>query len=289
MPSPLIVTWREVIVRASAWLEKNNVPDPEIAAELLAARLLGVGRGLLVGWLEKEADNRRKEAMKRGMKRLAAGEPIQYVLGEWDFRKLTVACDRRALIPRPETEGIVDVILKHPAARSACPVVVDVCTGSGVIILSLAKEMHNGIFVGIDISPEAIAQANENARRNHLADKVKFVLADGLDDFDEPSSIDVLVSNPPYIPTAKCETLDPRIRDWEPRIALDGGEEGTDFYERFTMDAINLLKPGGAVFFEIGDGQSLAVRDLLHEAGFNDIKILLDDYGMRRFVTGTLP
>lgn len=288
MPATPTVTWRKLIELASGWLESHNVPDPEIAAELLAARLLGVGRGFLVSWLDREADRLRKEAMRRGMKRLAAGEPIQYVLGEWEFRKLTVTCDRRALIPRPDTESIVDLVLKCPAARKAKPVVVDVCTGSGVIILSLAQEMHDGVFVGLDISPDAIALARENAARNNLSGKVTFAIADGLDDLDESESIDILVSNPPYIPSAKCETLDPRIRDWEPRLALDGGREGLDFYERFTTDAVHLLRPGGSIFYEIGDGQSLAVRDLLREAGFDDIKICLDEFGMRRFVTGTL-
>jgi release factor glutamine methyltransferase len=117
---------------------------------------------------------------------------------------------------------------------------------------------------------------------------VKFAVADGLDDFDEPESVDVLVSNPPYIPTAECATLDPRIRMFEPMIALDGGPEGLDFYERLTMDALNLLKPGGGIFFEIGDGQGPALEKMLFDSGFNDILVEKDYAGHDRYVSATM-
>ena len=232
-------TWRGILALAAPYLESKGVPDAAVAAELLAARLLKCSRGFLAPHLDKAPEERRVAAMRRGVARLAAGEPVQYVIGEWDFRKITVACDRRALIPRPETEELAGRVLAFlKGYRSeARPLVVDAGTGSGCIALSLAAEFPDADYLGIDISQDAISLARENAVRCGLADRVRFAVADGFDDFDEPGSIDVIVSNPPYIPSADCRTLDPRIRNFEPMSALDGGIAGLDFYERFSKSA----------------------------------------------------
>ena len=213
--------WREVIAKSETYLAEKKVPDPRVAGELLVARLLGVGRGSLVSSLSAEPSSRQLDAMRRGMARLVRGEPIQYVLGEWDFRRLTLACDRRALIPRPETEELVSRVLAY-LCRAASeggpgsdrPFVVDVGTGTGAIILSIAKE-HPGdlVLLGTDVSEDAIALAKENAARCGLAERVRFAVADGLDDFDEPQCVDVIVSNPPYVESAVCDALDPRVRE----------------------------------------------------------------------------
>ena len=310
------MTWTTCLSKASAFLAAKGVPDAAVAAELLMARLLKTGRGFLSAEMEKEVSERHVEAMRRGMARLAKGEPVQYVLGEWDFRSLTLACDRRALIPRPETEELVTRVLnfmksRYPAknerqnwgqapsenwgqapsgGRGQAPFVVDVGTGTGAIILSLAKEFAgDAIFLGTDLSEDAIALARENAGRCGLAERVRFAVADGLDDFDEPQSVDVIVSNPPYIETAVCDTLDPRVRDYEPRLALDGGADGLSFYDRYLGDAVNLLKPGGAVFFEIGEGQGDALRRLMSDYGFENVSIEKDFAGHDRYASGTLP
>ena len=286
--------WREILEKADAYLMGKGVSDARVASELLAARLLHLGRGMLAGEMGKEASEKCVEAMRRGMARLVKGEPIQYVLGEWDFRTLTLKCDRRALIPRPETEELVTRVLSHLRSRLPSPVsrplIVDVGTGTGSIILSLAKEFSgDAIFLGTDVSEEAIALAKENAARCGLAEKVKFAVMDGLDEFDEPQCVDVIVSNPPYIESAVCETLDPRVKDFEPRLALDGGASGLDFYDRYLSDAVNLLKPGGAVFFEIGENQGEAVRQLMFDCGFDDIRIEKDFAGHDRYASATLP
>ena len=289
-----MTTWGEILKLCADYLAEKGVPDAQVASELLVARLLKCGRGFLSPRLAETPSEKYLEAMRRGMARLAKGEPVQYVLGEWDFRSLTLTCDKRALIPRPETEELVTRVLRHLDARRKAggepPVVVDVGTGSGCILLSLANE-HRGeaTFLGVDISPAAVALATENAARCGLADRVRFAVADGLDDFDEPETVDVLVSNPPYIPTAACATLDPRIREHEPMNALDGGAEGLDFYERLVGDALNVLKPGGAVFFEIGDGQGEALRKLFFDAGFDDIRVEPDYAGHDRYASARLP
>jgi release factor glutamine methyltransferase len=212
------------------------------------------------------------------------------VLGEWDFRTLTLKCDRRALIPRPETEELVTRVLKYlNSAGRERPFVVDVGTGTGAIALSLAAEYKaDAVFLGTDISADAVALARENAARCRLEGRVKFAVADGLDDFDEPECIDVIVSNPPYIESAVCDTLDPRVRDFEPRLALDGGESGLDFYDRYLGDALNVLKPGGAVFFEIGENQGDALRKLMGDYGFSSITVEKDYAGHDRYASAVL-
>lgn len=280
------MNWGEILSKTETYLEGKGVPDARVAGELLAACLLHVGRGMLASAMGREVSDNYIEAMRRGMARLAKGEPIQYVLGEWDFRKLTLKCDRRALIPRPETEELVTRVL----ASSPHGFIVDVGTGTGAIILSLAKETDCGdcVFLGTDVSEEAVALARENAERCGLADKVKFVVMDGLDDFDEPQCVDVIVSNPPYVASSVFETLDPRVRDFEPRLALDGGASGLDFYDRYLSDAVNLLKPGGAVFFEIGEDQGENVSKLMFDYGFEEIVIEKDFAGHDRYARAIL-
>ena len=288
------MVWREIIAKSSEYLEAKGVPDARVASELLAARLLRLGRGMLAGEMEKETPEKCVEAMRRGMARLVKGEPVQYVLGEWDFRTLTLKCDRRALIPRPETEELVTRVLSHLRTRLPSsvsrPLVVDVGTGTGAIILSLAKEFKgDAIFLGTDVSEDAIALAKENAAKCGLAERVKFAVMDGLDEFDEPQCVDLIVSNPPYIESSVCETLDPRVKDFEPRLALDGGASGLEFYDRYLADAVNLLKPGGAVFFEIGESQGEAVKKLMFDCGFDDIRIEKDFAGHDRYAMAVLP
>ncbi|MGN0853507.1 MAG: peptide chain release factor N(5)-glutamine methyltransferase [Kiritimatiellia bacterium] len=284
-------TWKELLELGKDYLARKGVPEADVAMELLMGRLLKCGRGFLAPHFMETPAERYVEALRRGMSRLAAGEPIQYVLGEWDFRSLTLTCDRRALIPRPETEELVTRVLGFLNAYSAQtpPVVVDVGTGSGCILLALAQEFKgDAAFLGIDVSAAAVSLAAENAARCGLSSRVEFAVSDGLDDFDEPGIVDVLVSNPPYVPTDACMELDPRIRNFEPMNALDGGVQGLDFYERLIADALNVVKPGGGVFFEIGDGQGAALRKLFFDAGFDDIRIESDYAGHDRYASAVL-
>jgi release factor glutamine methyltransferase len=285
------MTWAETIAKTEGFLCSKGVPDARVAAELLSARLLRIGRGMLTNEYSQQVAAPQLEAMRRAMRRLAAGEPLQYVLGEWDFRTLTLKCDRRALIPRPETEELVGRVLKFlNSEKRDGRVIVDVGTGTGAIILSIAKEYQgDALLLGTDLSEDAIALAKENAALCGLADKVRFAVADGLDDFDESGVVDVIISNPPYIESAVCDTLDPRVRDWEPRMALDGGASGLEFYERYLFDALNLLKSGGAVFFEIGENQGAALSRLMFEYGFEDIKVEKDYAGHDRYASARLP
>ena len=273
--------WAETIAKTAAHLDAKGVPDARVAAELLASRLLATGRGFLHSHLSEQVSEPRLEAIRRAIRRLVAGEPVQYVLGEWDFRSLKLKCDRRALVPRPETEELVTRALAWlKEARLERPGVVGVGTGTGAIILSIASEYAgDGVFIGTDVSEEALSLARENADSLSLSGRVRLLAMDGLDEFDEPEMFDMIVSNPPYVESAVCETLDPRVRDWEPRLALDGGADGLDFYRRYLADALNLLKTGGAAFFEIGDNQGEAVLSLMRDFGFSGAKVEKDFSG----------
>ena len=281
-------TLRELIELGDAYLTRHAVADARNVCELLAARLFKCGRLEVFRHAETVPPERMVEALRRGLQRVAKGEPVQYVLGQWDFRKLTLKVDRRALIPRPETEQLVDLVLASgPFQKTARPLVVDVGTGSGCIILSLAQEAPDGVYVGLDISTDALALARENAAFAGLSERVLFAESDGCGEFD-PASVDVLVSNPPYIPSRVVDGLDRHIRDHEPRLALDGGPDGLAVYRALLLDAVMVLKLDGGVFFEIGDDQGPALRDMLEEFGFADVMIHKDYAGKDRFATGML-
>jgi len=230
----------------------------------------------------------RATALRRGLTRVAAGEPVQYVLGEWDFRGLTLKVDRRALIPRPETELLVDLVLgAQELWRQERPQVVDVGTGSGCIALSLAQERPQARITAVDTSAAALELARENATRCGLADRVTFHEESGCGTF-QAGSIDAIVSNPPYIASGVVPTLDRWIYEHEPLAALDGGPDGLTCIRAITRDAAMVLKQGGWLFYEIGDDQGPAVRELLESHGFADVRIGHDWAGQVRFATARM-
>lgn len=277
--------WSELIELGEGFLTRKGIEEARSICELLVARLSKCGRGELHRFLSEVPEERLVEAMRRGLQRVSQGEPIQYVLGQWDFRELTLKVDSRALIPRPETEQLVDLILRSDVIKQTPkPLIVDVGTGTGCIILSLAKELKDGFFVGLDISPEALSLAQENAVHCGLADRVHFAESDGCGELD-PESVDILVSNPPYIRSTVVDGLPRHIRDHEPRLALDGGSDGLEVYRNLLMDSVMILKPGGALFFEIGEDQGVALHDLLQDHGFTAICIHKDYAGHDRFVS----
>jgi len=278
-------TLSELIELGDGFLARKGIEDSRTVSELLAARLYKCGRGELHRFLTVIPEARLVDALRRGLSRVVQGEPIQYVLGQWDFRNLTLKVDARALIPRPETELLVDLVLKSETLKKCPkPVIVDVGTGTGCIILSLAKELKEGVFVGLDISPAALALAQENATLCGLSDRVLFAESEGCGAFD-PESVNILVSNPPYIPSAVVDRLPPHIRNHEPRTALDGGPDGLDVYRNLLIEAMMVLKTGGELFFEIGEDQGLAMHDLLNAHGFSNIALHKDYAGHDRFVT----
>ena len=232
-------------------------------------------------------------AMGRGARRIAAGEPLQYVIGQWDFRDLTLRTDRRALIPRPETEMLVDLALSSPRLRALeAPRVVDYGTGSGCIALALARAWPGARIVGLDVSEDALALARENAEALGLAGRVAFVnvATTPIDEIFEGGTLDAIVSNPPYIPSAAVDRLDRKVLDHEPRLALDGGPDGMAVLRQICEEASMLLAPEGELYLEVDaeSGQAGPLSELLRELGFDPVRAHRDLAGRDRFLSASL-
>ncbi len=270
------------------FLEGKSIENPRLICEILLSRLLCCQRLELSLKYNDELSEKMLAAMRRGIKRAGSGEPVQYITGEAGFMDYVFKVDRRALIPRPETELLVNSVLGCESLwQNDRPAIVDVGTGSGCIVLSLAAVHKNGKYLAIDTSEDALSLARENAEKMQLSDNVNFINAD-LADVVEPETIDAVVANLPYIPTAACETLARVVRDHEPRSALDGGADGLRIIEEIVGDAGFILKNNGMIFLEIGDDQGPAVKNLLEEAGFADVKVLKDLNERDRVVLGSL-
>jgi len=212
-------------------------------------------------------------------------EPLSHILGDKPFWTLDLKITPDVLTPRSDTETLVETVLKQIPDTAAKMEIADFGTGSGAILLALLSEMPNTRGLGVDISESALAVARENAARNALADRANFRLgnwADGIAD----DSIDLAVSNPPYIASAVIDTLEPEVRDHEPRIALDGGEDGLNIYHTLMPELFRILKPGGLMAVEIGYDQGEAVMALAERANFGDVRLSNDLAGQPRGVSG---
>jgi release factor glutamine methyltransferase len=231
------------------------------------------------------------------------GEPIQYIIGHVDFRGLEIHCDRRALIPRPETELLVESVLSSFSAHHSSFRIADIGTGTGCIALALLTELPNAEVIGVDISPDALSLARESAERLGLSERFTAVQGNLLDAFmvdaascrvmqrqDAAATMgerfDIVISNPPYIISKVWKTLEPCVRNFEPQLALDGGEDGLDLIRPLVEQAARVLKSGGGLFLEIGYDQGPAVFQCLENAGFQNVKIQKDLAGLDRIVMG---
>ena len=282
------------ILNASAdYLKKRKIASPNIAAEYLAARLLHCHRLDLQLKLKDVLSEKTVEAMRRGVMRVGTGEPIQYVIGQWDFRGLTLKTDKRALIPRPETEELVQLFLSDEIVKnSTSPRVLDYGTGTGCIALSIAKERPDAKIIAVDISEDAISLAKENLIELGLSGNINFFNISQIDisDILEPGTIDVIVSNPPYIPTEACSKLDRTVKDFEPHEALDGGPDGMSVIRSIIEEAVMLLNSGGMLFLEISaeNNQAPKLVEFLSEIGFDKPAVHKDSCNMERFVSARL-
>lgn len=279
-------TIEEAIAAGAKWLEAKGISDARLTCEWLAASLLKTSRTQIA--LSADPTDDFLNDFRSGLCRLADGEPIQYVIGEWDFRCLTLTTDKRALIPRPETEQLVELVFSEARLwENREPLLYDVGTGSGAIAISLAYERPQSRVVAVDIEEAALSLARENAKRCGVDGRISFIHGRNCANA-EPGTIDAIVSNPPYIASKVVDGLPRLIRDFEPRTALDGGDDGLDVYRSLVHDAAIALKRGGYVFFEIGDDQGDAVASLLEESGFTEIRIFSDFAGKTRFAKGRI-
>jgi release factor glutamine methyltransferase len=274
------VTVGELLAEAGEKLARAGVETPQVDAEFLLGHVLGLTRSELQLERGREVSEQDTVSARALVERRAAREPLAYVLGEWGFRRLTLRVDRRVLVPRPETEIVVERCLELLRGHES-PAVLDVGTGSGAIALAIADEHAGARVTAIEVSDEALALACENAAAAGL--EVAFEhhdLRDGL-----AGRYDLVVSNPPYVSPGEIEALEPEVRDWEPRLATVG-EEHTELIARAARD---VLVPGGALVLEVADGESGRVSVLLRELGYDEVRAGQDLAGRDRVVEGRWP
>ena len=259
-------------------LAEAGVPEAGTDAEILVAHVLGVPRSAV--WAGREPLAPAQVAALRELAdRRRRREPLQHLIGEWGFRRLSLRVDARALIPRPETEVVVERCLELVRDLPA-PRVLDVGTGSGAIALALADEHPGARVVAADISAEALALAEENAARTGLADRIELVRSDLFDAVSGP--FDLVVSNPPYIGEHELASLEPEVREHDPRAAL----VSPGVTEAIVGAAPQVLRLGGALVLEVGDGQAERIARLLAAGGYRDVAVTPDLGGTPRVVEG---
>lgn len=217
-------------------------------------------------------------------KRKEAKEPLAYIVGYQPFLGLNFLVDKNVLIPRPETELLVEEALKHAKPENKHLSILDVGTGSGVIAVSIANALDKVSITAIDISEGAIAIANKNAQFHNVINKIKFIKSDLFSCIPKGTKFDLIVSNPPYIPSDEIETLQTGIKDFEPRVAIDGGLDGLDIIKRIAGEVCYFLKDNGKLFLEIGFGQAKEIRKILKKNKFKNIKIIKDYAEIERIV-----
>jgi release factor glutamine methyltransferase len=258
-------TW--TILKLIRWAEerfrKEGLPTPRLDAEVLLAESLGMDRVGLYTHFDQPLQPEELARFKKMIQRKMAREPLAYIIGKREFWSLPFKVTPDVLIPRPETEGLVaealEVLADAERAEGGWRIL-EIGTGSGAISIALAKELPSASLVATDLSAKALAVARENAFRNGVQERIQFLQGDLFDPLEEGSCFDLILSNPPYVPRSHFASLAPEVRDFEPRIALDGGEDGLVFFRRALPRVGRYLLPGGWFMAEIGAGQGPDVR-----------------------------
>lgn len=275
---------RELVKEGRIYLESRGVDSPLLDAELFMAEAIGISRMELLLEPMREVEESERERYSAMLKKRGDNIPAQYILGRCEFMSLDFCVNENVLIPRPDTEILVETVLEK-AAQNGINSIMDIGTGSGCIAVSLAKYGINNVKA-VDISRDALKIAAENAALNGVDGKIEFSFADALAPDFKVTGVDAAVSNPPYIKTEVIPTLMDEVKRYEPMGALDGGKDGLVFYRAITKAANRDLKTGGYIFYEIGYDQGKEVSDILKMAGFNDINIVKDLSGLDRVVYG---
>lgn len=278
----------ELLKTTTAWFKKRGVDSARLDAELLLSEVTGLERMQLYTSFDRPVHPTELDAYRALVKRRGDREPVAYILGEREFYGRPFAVDPRVLIPRPDTEVLLDEVLARIDAEAE-GVVLDYGTGSGAIALTLAAERPGLKLLAVDISPDALEVAKANAAALEVADRVGFVRSDGFARVPDrfKGTLTAILANPPYIPESDRAGLMPDVRDHEPGLALFM-PEGLEHYRRIA-GSIEWLAPGGLVAVEVGMGQAEAVQALFTEAGLTDLAVRKDLAGIERVVLGTRP
>ncbi len=280
-------TIRKILDWTRQYFERHHIDSPRLTAEILLAHTLTVQRVKLYMDIDRPLSPAELADFRALISARVAGQPTQYLVGQKEFYGRTFTVDKRVLIPRPETELLVEAALRHvPKDRPTR--VVDLCTGSGCIAISIAAERPLASVWATDISTEALAVARHNAERFELGSRLTFFTGDLFSALPANTTFDVIVSNPPYIASGAISGLQREVQ-CEPRLALDGGNEGLDFLRRIATEAVLWLKPGGRLAMEIGDDQGHAAKELLMRSKFHEVHVEKDLARFDRLVLGVSP
>lgn len=279
--------YRDLYNQGIEKLSSENIIDAKIDARLLLEYACKADRNALFLKGDTEVSDEQEQSYCELIEKRRKHIPLQHLTGEQEFMGLTFEVNEYVLIPRQDTECLVEIVLKHLHDGMK---ILDMCTGSGCILISLLHYSNDCVGVGVDLSEEALKVATRNAEKlsnNGIADTmdVSFVHSNLFEKVD--GKFDIIVSNPPYIKTEVIDTLMPEVKDFEPMMALDGTEDGLFFYRRIIADAKKHLIRGGQLFFEIGYDQGAEVSNLMRENGYTDVEVAKDLAGLDRVVYGT--
>jgi len=275
------MTIKQAVLQAAQAFEAAGVPDPRIDAEIILSHVTGLDRLNMLMNGSRELTQEQEQRFSSLLLSRTKREPLQYLLGEQFFCGLRFQVDSRVLIPRQETEELCQWGLSHLKTLKKDPLsALDLCTGSGAIAVTLKHECPHAAVTASDMSADALSLAKQNAQMNGA--EIQFLQGDLWEPI-RGKAFDLILSNPPYIPSADCDTLQEEVMR-EPRMALDGGADGLDFYRRIADEAITHLNPGGLIAVELGIGEAEAVAQMFQNAGLTDVSIRKDLYGVARMV-----
>lgn len=284
----VLPTITQAIDKGASELRASGVENERRTAGVLLAHVLGVDRTHLLIRSDEKISESHYNNYLRLIERRAAGEPLQYITGHQEFYGLDFCVTPAVLIPRPETEFLVQRIIKLAGDLAKSPLIVDIGTGSGCIAVAVAVNVPHARVIATDASVAALEVARMNAARHGVARKIEFFPGDLLEPLGIhhlQNSVDLLASNPPYVNEGTPELMQREVRDWEPRDALFGGVDGLDFYRRLLVDSAQYVKPGGSVVFEIGFGQLDAVCKMIDGAVWKLVDVTADLQGIPRTIT----
>lgn len=283
-------TYRELYEEGRRILEQAGLPDAALDARFLLEEVCGTNLQTLLVFPEKKVTEEEVNQYRAFVQRRKDREPTAMILGEWDFMGLTFRLNKSTLIPEQDTEVLVETALEELKRRglSEAPLrILDLCTGSGCILLSLLHELRNAGGLGTDLSEEALEAARENAVRLGLQERGTFRQGDLWEPVGD-ERFDLIVSNPPYVPTDVIPTLEPEVRCGEPYAALDGGEDGLVFYRRIMKEAAGHLKPSGIIIVESGFDEAAQIAALMQDQKLRGIRTVKDYGGLDRVVLGAV-
>lgn len=283
-------TYRELYEEGRRILEQAGLPDAALDARFLLEEVCGTNLQTLLVFPEKKVTEEEANQYRAFVQRRKDREPTAMILGEWDFMGLTFRLNKSTLIPEQDTEVLVETALEELKRRGLgeAPLrILDLCTGSGCILLSLLHELRNADGLGTDLSEEALEAARENAVRLGLQERGTFRQGDLWEPVGD-ERFDLIVSNPPYVPTEVIPTLEPEVRCGEPYAALDGGEDGLVFYRRILKEAAGHLKPSGIIIVESGFDEAAQIAALMQDQKLRGIRTVKDYGGLDRVALGAL-